>query len=498
MGEDTPTTTTTTTTTTSGGGDSRGINLTRKANASTEALKRPPVVVTHAKKHAVVYPWNLVPDWAISTLTGALLLPYLPLFVVTMIMVMSWHGLMVLFNRLLGGLPYRLWERGAELTTRWGTPLTKDPRDGDKVAPTLFLLVWTPLVFSLAFYRQSTYGFEWWLVPLYHVLRLGPRYRFFAWLYVLIHQEGHAYNGWFKPPLGYVFNAWFGISQWWSAVFFGQIPGTFRVSHNKCHHRHDNMLDDVCTNLDLDRSKPWSFIYYFPRFAAYWTGFGMVAYFGSRKEWGLLKHVLLGMAMHYALWALSFYYMGVLFTMFYVIFPHFEGIIFFGGISYLWHAFCEPDDPYNSYVNSMTILEGHDNIWNEDLHVEHHNCSNLHPADYPKHYAKFEQEFARNQATIFRDCEEGTLLKMLLSEEWDEMAKKFVDLNGKMTHEEKKATILRRLRSRFNRPEDDRIQMAKEAAMSGSSSSSSSSGGGGSARSVTAPAGAANGKKKSQ
>jgi hypothetical protein len=46
------------------------------------------------------------------------------------------------------------------------------------------------------------------------------------------------------------------------------------------------------------------------------------------------------------------------------------------------------------------------------------------------------------------------MLHWLLSCNWDELAKHFVDLRGKLTHEEKKALILRRLRATLSKVDD--------------------------------------------
>lgn len=43
-----------------------------------------------------------------------------------------------------------------------------------------------------------------------------------------------------------------------------------------------------------------------------------------------------------------------------------EACVLLCAISYLWHAFVEESDPGNQYVNSVTILGGHYNVWNED------------------------------------------------------------------------------------------------------------------------------------
>lgn len=114
-------------------------------------------------------------------------------------------------------------------------------------------------------------------------------------------------------------------------------------------------------------------------------------------------------------------------------------------ISYLWHAFVEESDPGNQYVNSVTILGGHYNVWNEDFHVVHHHAPNTHWTDAPAHFESHREQYASVTATIFRDTEEGKLLQWLFERNWDAMAEHFVDLNDKLTHEEKRALIVRRL-----------------------------------------------------
>jgi len=129
----------------------------------------------------------------------------------------------------------------------------------------------------------------------------------------------------------------------------------------------------------------------------------------------------------------------------YLIFPHCECFLFFSGISYLWHAFVDPKDPTNQYVNSVTILNGNDNIWNEDYHVVHHHSPNTHWTNSILHFEKHKDSYAKYNATIFQGIDEGNLLHLLFAQNWDAMAKHFVDLNGKMTHEEKKKLIITRL-----------------------------------------------------
>jgi len=84
------------------------------------------------------------------------------------------------------------------------------------------------------------------------------------------------------------------------------------------------------------------------------------------------------------------------FCLIYILFPLFEAIIFLSAIAYLWHAYVDSHDPTNQYVNSITILEGHDNIWNEDYHVVHHHSPSTHWTLMADHYEKNVEKYKEN------------------------------------------------------------------------------------------------------
>ena len=111
------------------------------------------------------------------------------------------------------------------------------------------------------------------------------------------------------------------------------------------------------------------------------------------------------------------------------------------------HAFVDPKDPTNQYVNSVTILDGMDNIWNEDYHVVHHHSPLTHWSDVPDYFEKDKANYMKYNATIFEGLDEGRLIHFLFAGDWDSMAKHFVDLNGKMTHQDKVELIKTRLSS---------------------------------------------------
>eukprot|EP00929_Paragymnodinium_shiwhaense_P006727 TRINITY_DN1106_c0_g1_i3.p1 TRINITY_DN1106_c0_g1~~TRINITY_DN1106_c0_g1_i3.p1 ORF type:complete len:285 (-),score=49.25 TRINITY_DN1106_c0_g1_i3:531-1385(-) len=221
----------------------------------------------------------------------------------------------------------------------------------------------------------------------------------------------------------------------------------YSIAHNKIHHRWHNDVDDIHTNLDLDRTEFRTFVEFMPRFALYWTGVGPVALFAKRREWAYMQQMLSGMLAYYGVAALLFLW-NPIFCICYWLYPHCEACVGLGAIAYLWHAFVDEEDPGNQFVNSVTILDGHDNVFNEDYHVVHHHFPGVHWTEVPAQFEKDKEKYAACTATIFRDTEQGMLLKMLFSKDFDGMARHFVDLNGKLSHEEIKALLIRRLKVR--------------------------------------------------
>lgn len=169
------------------------------------------------------------------------------------------------------------------------------------------------------------------------MLRIGPRFRFFAHVHVLVHKEGHDKKGLFKGPFR-VLNY---LNQWFLGPFYGQVPMSYETGHNKIHHRYDNGLDDLHTNLDLDRSDPYSLLVYFPRFSGYWSGIGCALVFTSKREWMLAAKMWTGTIVYHGVLGLLLWW-DWKFALAYCVYPYAEATIFFALISYLWHAWMDP------------------------------------------------------------------------------------------------------------------------------------------------------------
>jgi hypothetical protein len=280
-----------------------------------------------------------------------------------------------------------------------------DPRDSSYLSFMSWGCIVQPLLFYWVWNRyQKTGRLEILIFLTYHLLRVGPRHQLFAHHATLVHKEGHASRtGLFCNPFkkgrqmvskpirrlimdhinggiaGLVYGTIPNVSLDLGALFEplcvtivappNHLPQHYATAHNKIHHRWHNDTGDVHTNMDFDRSILSSYIMYLPRFVAYWTGISPIILFWSRAEYKFVWDLLFGMIYYYSWSAFVCYNAGFAFYWAYVLYPMLEGASFLGIIAYLWHSFSEESDPNNQYINSITILRGGNNVWNEDYHV---------------------------------------------------------------------------------------------------------------------------------
>jgi membrane protein implicated in regulation of membrane protease activity len=389
------------------------------------------------------FPWCLAPDW-VFFVWGALILVFIwiPTFAMIAVSIGAGHVYYAMYDWI--GFVKKVHDQSRTHIDRvsqdLGKKMLKDPRNYPYIPWTLFHSVVLPALFAMVYVRYRQHGFEFLPFLAYHLVRMGPRFRAFALHHVLIHKEGHDKQGFYKGQFA-VFNL---MNQFWCGLFYGSVPNSYAVAHNKIHHRWHNDVDDVHSNLDVDRTKFASYVMWLPRFFLYWTGLTPVVLFVKRHEFQLAYRMAFGMFVYYSFVAAVAYH-NWCFCFWFCIYPHLEAISFLGAIAYLWHSFVSPTDPTNQYINSITIINGKYNVFNEDYHVVHHHCPGVHWTEMPAKYEKHKDAYAACNATIFENTEEGELLYWMFTQQWDVMADHWVDLNGKLNHEQKKALILDRL-----------------------------------------------------
>lgn len=274
----------------------------------------------------------------------------------------------------------------------------------------------------------------------YHVLMMGPYFRFFAYISTLVHKEGHDARGLFKPPFHFL-NRTFG---WILGPLYGHVPEAYPLGHLRIHHKHDNGPEDVTCTLPLDRSDPSQWLVYLRQFALYWTGISIVGYFAKRHRWAEARRMALGMAAYYGVIGAALL-VNPWFGFFYLLLPHLCVIIYLAAINYTWHTFCDPTDPENPYINSVTILNGQYNVFNEDYHVTHHQRPQLHWTEVPGDYRAHLDEYRQNRASIFAETQEFEMFMWIIMKRLDLLASHFVDLTGTLSPDEKIALLRQRM-----------------------------------------------------
>ena len=244
----------------------------------------------------------------------------------------------------------------------------KKKEDAFMVNLALLLGIFIPAMFFLSFYYTLQNGFNLYLCAAYHMLRLGPYFMNFGYVYSACHKECHSYSGIFtgRPSffLNYVFN-------WWIGLFYGVLPSTFAFGHAINHHRYNNGPADLVTTSDKPRDSFRNFVAFVPRFFSYATNTGTVWQFFLEEDYDTVVKMNFG-TLYFIVWAYIFYSYSPVFALWYIVMPLGENIVLLSGVSWCWHAFLSHKDPEDDFIGSVTLLDGPINVMEEDYHVVHH------------------------------------------------------------------------------------------------------------------------------
>lgn len=369
------------------------------------------------------------------------LLPFVGVVVGTGVL---WDALDRLFmGKPLTGILYKTAQAVNRGTEGFNSRFVKHREDGFVINTIVLLGIGVPLFFTYCYFHTVTYGFSVWLCFAYNVVRIGPYFMHFAYVYTLCHKECHSATGYFKKPynpvLRHVFN-------WWIGLFYGVSPASFACGHSKNHHTYNNGELDVVTSADEPRDSFLNYVAYIPRFFLYATNISTVYQFFVHGEYALCLRMIAGSSVQLAFVALC-WKLHPLFAFGYALYPLFENVILLSAVGYCWHAFLDPADPLNQYTGSITIFDGQINVMQEDLHVVHHQYPGVHWTKHPELFKKHLKEYETQNATIFRDSHTFELFFLIILKKYDELAAKFVDLSGKMSHDDKVHVIKERLRA---------------------------------------------------
>ena len=288
-------------------------------------------------------------------------------------------GLVESNHELTGLIMGRLVPWFERVTKPFNKRLVKHEEDAFLVNFAVYMGVGLPLLlttFGRLHQAAESTGYALLLCYAYHVLRIGPFFMNFAYVYSVCHKEGHAAaarNGLFRKPLDrrgplrFVFNFWVGL-------FFGVLPSTFSIGHSINHHKYNNGPSDIVSTADKPRDEWRWLIAYIPRFMLYASNISTTRQFCREGLYRVALQTTLGTLYYLAFLGLVARAYGGWFAFAYIVYPFLEQSLMLSGINWVWHAFLDPEDVENEYVASITILGGTINVLNEDSHVVHHQC----------------------------------------------------------------------------------------------------------------------------
>jgi len=204
------------------------------------------------------------------------------------------------------------------------------------------------------------------------------------------------------------------------------MPATFAVGHSINHHKYNNGPADVVSTADKPRDEWTALVAYVPRFLLYACNLSTTLQFCREAKYKVAIKTVLGTLYYVAFCVLVARYYGGFFAFAYLAYPFFEQTLMLSGINWVWHAFVDPNDVENEYVQSITILGGTINVLNEDSHVVHHQYPGFHWSRHTKLLTKHADEYAHSLGSVFYGTHTFEMLALILLADYDKLADRFV------------------------------------------------------------------------
>lgn len=318
----------------------------------------------------------------------------------------------------------------------------RDPRD----LPFIYLsLKQSAVVFPFAVLLFWPGMFRWWLAAIYLVyvlgLNLGP-------FILMLHNTSHRtlFKRKYKLLNHYV--------PWVLGPFFGETPDTYYVHHIMMHHAENNLDQDLSSTIRYQRDSFLGFMHYFLKF--FFVGlWELAAYQWRRRNHHFLRRMLAGEIGFYILAiALSFYNWRASLVVFVI--PLI--VARFGMMAGNWgqHAFVDPDDPGNSYRNTITCINSRYNktCFNDGYHIGHHVRPTRHWTDMPADFERSIDKYREEGCVIFEGLDFFIVWGLLMTKQYKILARHFVDFETPKRSEEE---IIELLKSRTRRITEEQV-----------------------------------------
>ena len=319
---------------------------------------------------------------------------------------------------------------------RLGQEVLRDPRD----TPALRIMVSLTLTAVPIFVIQLVLGKPRLLLVIAFYLSLyGLKAQRSVRMFSAKHLEAHRPQGYFSDKYVKVFGRYV---EFFLGYLYGDLPELGRTVHVRLHHKENGGFDDNASSLRYDRTSPLDFLWYLSDNVWTTLGFAPYAYFKAKGDEKNRKRMLWGMTRYYIYFGAVFAYdwrIGILF----VLVPLLTMNAIMAITSWVQHAFCDPEDPEDYFVNTVTILDNV-NFMNEGYHLCHHHRSGLHWTEMPAHLERIREKMRESGSFVFRDLDFLELFfELTLLRRMDVLAEKLVPW-APMNHEQRLALLANR------------------------------------------------------
>jgi hypothetical protein len=115
------------------------------------------------------------------------------------------------------------------------------------------------------------------------------------------------------------------------------------------------------------------------------------------------------------------------------------------------HAFVDPEQPGNSYINSITCINTNYNhkCWNDGYHISHHVKPNLHWTEHPDHLQNNLDEYSKNKSLVFDGIHFLHIWFFLMRKDYKRLARHVVNINGMFDSPEEAIELMKERTRRF-------------------------------------------------
>ena len=323
---------------------------------------------------------------------------------------------------------------------RWCLKLMNDPRDLPFVRLLIFLQL-TVIPFALFLFTPVLTSYWWWIAYLVYffysqIFVRGPfglmyhaitHRRLFRKKYNLLNQ----YIVWFMGP------------------FFGNTPETFFSHHIGMHHAENNMPDDASSTMYFQRDSIKEFGRYYINFI--FLGFYQTfTYLFTRKKKKYYMRFTVGEWTFIAACVLLCF-VNMKATLLVLVFPVlFSRCIMMLG-NWTQHAFIDPSDPDNSFVNAIICVNTSYNrkCWNDGYHIVHHLKPGIHYTDMPGEYLKLKDELAHQKSFVFEQIHYLHIFFFLMTKQYRKLSRYMVNINGTFSSPDEAIQLMKQRTRRF-------------------------------------------------